>query len=106
MNGEGGLLRAVGLSVPSHCPVRASILLMTMSISVAPSATATRTSCRRVSRGVWPAGKPVATGRRGTRSHTFQCVLFTVPDIPAGVVETQVTHLRLRQGWSWPLEGI
>lgn len=36
-----------------------------MSISVAPSATAIRTSCSRVSSGVWPAGKPVATGRGG-----------------------------------------
>lgn len=58
-------LLSYGQSKPSHCPVRASVLLMTMSISVAPSATAIRTSCRRVSRGVWPAGKPVATGGGG-----------------------------------------
>lgn len=61
-------LSSWGLSVPSHCPVSASVLLMTMSISVAPSATAKRTSCSRVSSGVWPAGKPVATGE--TRENT------------------------------------
>lgn len=91
-----------GHSIPSHCPVRASVRLMTMSISVAPSATAMRTSCRRVSSGVWPAGKPVATGKGGrtrfewnlstgvhflkrytqshSHSHTLQLTLIPLPE--------------------------
>ena len=46
---------------PLQSPVRASCLLMTISISLAPSATASLISSRRVFNGVWPAGKPVAT---------------------------------------------
>lgn len=46
---------------PLHWPFRARFLLMTMSISAAPSATARTTSSTRVSSGVWPAGNPVAT---------------------------------------------
>ena len=41
------------------------VRLITMSISRAPSATASRISSRRRRSGVWPAGKPVATEATG-----------------------------------------
>lgn len=75
---------------PSHCPVRASIRLMTMSISVAPSLTAERTSCSRLSSGVWPAGKPVATDeQRAQDLHTHCGLCGSTAD--AGVVVPEAT---------------
>ena len=47
--------------LPFQSPIRASCLLMTMSISLAPSATASLISSNLVLSGVWPAGNPVAT---------------------------------------------
>lgn len=50
--------------LPSHWPVSTKVLLITTSISIAPSSTANLISSNRVFKWVCAAGKPVATSRK------------------------------------------
>ena len=52
---------AISSCTRANSPARNAPRLITMSISSAPSATAVRTSARRVLSGIWPDGNAVAT---------------------------------------------
>lgn len=60
-------LSSKDIYLPSHWPVSTRFLLITTSISEAPSSTANLISSSRVLKWVCPAGKPVATSRQAGR---------------------------------------